>query len=135
MRLIISILKSILGICETKPLSDDLWSLEEDKVNVKLSQMPDPLPEGGAVYLKGEGLDKPVLLLRTEEGQYLAFANRCTHMGHRKLDPIPGESKLRCCSLGHSTFDYEGNRLSGMAKDPLTRYEVEQSEGDLVITL
>ena len=127
--------KSILGICETKPLSEDLWSLEENKVHVKLSQISDPLPEGGAVYLKGEGLGKPVLILRTEEGQYLAFENRCTHGMHRKLDHVPGESKLRCCSVGHSTFDYEGKKLKGMAKGPLTRYEIEERDGDLIVTL
>jgi nitrite reductase/ring-hydroxylating ferredoxin subunit len=126
--------KAILGICKTKQLSDDLWSLEENKVNVKLSQMPDPLSEDGAVYLKGKGLSKPVLIVKTKEGQYLAFENRCTHAG-RKLDPVPGESKLRCCSLGHSTFDYEGKKLSGMGKDPLTRYVVEESGGDLTVTL
>src|SRR4030042_1244923 len=123
-------IKAILGICETKQLSSDLWSLEENKVHVKLSQMPAPLPEGGAIYLKGKGLSKPVLIVRTGEGQYLAFKNSCTH-GHRKLDPVPGESKLRCCSFGHSTFDYEGNRLSGSAKAPITRYAVEESAGAL----
>ncbi len=128
-------IKSLLGICQTKPLSDDLWSLEGDKVRVKLSQMPEPLPKGGAVYLKGQGLQTPVLVLRAEDDQYLAFANRCTHYAGRKLDPVPGKPVLRCCSVGHSTFDYEGNRLSGWAKEPLTCYAVEQSDGDLIITL
>jgi len=126
--------KALLGICETKQLSDDLWSLEEKRAHVKLSQMPDPLLQGGAVYLKGKGLGKPVLIVKTEEGQYLAFENKCTH-GGRKLDPVPGESKLRCCSFGHSTFDYEGRKLSGTAKGPLTRYEVEESGGDLIVKL
>ena len=77
-------IKAILGICQTKPLSSDLWSLEGDKVRVKLSQMPEPLPKGGAVYLTGQGLSMPILILRTEDDKYLAFANRCTHFG-RKL--------------------------------------------------
>ena len=101
---------------------------------MKLSQMPEPLPKGGAVYLKGGGLSKPVLLLRTEDDRYLAFEDRCTHFG-RKIDPVPGEAKLRCCSLFHSTYDLEGKNISGAAKDPLTCYTVEQSDGDLVITL
>ena len=130
-----SIFKAIFGICETKPLGGELWSLEGNKVQVKLSQMPEPLPKGGAVYLKGGGLSKPVLLLRTEDDRYLAFEDRCTHLGHRKLDPVPGESKLRCCSIGHSTYDLEGNRLSGPAKRPIACYTVEQSNGDLIITL
>lgn len=129
-----SIFKAVLGICETKPLGSNLWSLEGSKVQVKLSQMPEPLPKGGAVYLKGGGLSKPVLLLRTEDDRYLAFEDRCTHFG-RKIDPVPGEAKLRCCSLFHSTYDLEGKNISGAAKMPITRYAVEQSDGDLVITL
>jgi len=130
----IRFIKSLFVSCETKPLSRDLWSLEGDKARVKLSQMPEPIPKGGAVYLQGQGLDKPVLLLRTEDDRYLAFANHCTH-GGRKLDPVLGQSVVRCCSEGHSTFDYEGTRLSGPAKEPLTRYAIEQSDGDLIIAL
>lgn len=128
------LIKAIFGICETKPLSGDLWSLEGNKVQVKLSHMPEPLPKGGAVYLRGGGLPKPVLILRTEDDRYLAFEDRCTHFG-RKLDPVPGEAKLRCCSLFHSTYDLEGKNISGAAKRPLTSYAVEQSDGDLIITL
>ena len=127
-------IKALLGICQTKPLSGDLWSLEGDKVRVKLSQMPEPLQKRGAVYLTGQGLSMPILIMRTEDDQHLAFANRCTHSG-RKLDPVSGESVLRCCSVGHSTFDYEGNRLSGWAKEPLTCHAVEKSDGDLIIPL
>jgi len=127
-------IKAILGICQTKPLSSDLWVLEEGKVRVKLSQMPEPLPKGGAVYLAGQGLSMPILILRTEDDQCLAFANRCTH-AKRKLDPVPGESKVRCCSVFHSTFDLDGKRLTGPAKDSLTCYAVEQSDGDLIVTL
>ena len=131
---LISYIKSRYGICETKPLSRKFWCLEGNKARVKLSRMPKPIPKGGGVYLQGEGLDKPVLLLRTEDDRYLAFANCCTH-GGRKLDPVPGQSVVRCCSEGHSTFDYEGTRLGGPAKEPLTRYAVEESDSDLIIGL
>ncbi len=129
-----SIFKAVLGICETKPLGGELWSLEGNKVKVKLSQMSEPLQKGGAVYLKGGGLTTPVFLLRTEDDRYLAYEDRCTHFG-RKLDPVPGEAKLRCCSLFHSTYDLDGKNISGAAKTPLTNYVVEQSDGDLVITM
>lgn len=131
---IAGLFKSILGICETRPLSPDMWSVEDGKVRIKLGQVPELSHKGGAVYLKGQGLDKPVLVFRTEDDQYLAFVDKCTH-GGRKIDPVPGESVLRCCSVGHSKFDYEGNRLSGMAKGPIKRYQVDLIDGDLVITL
>ncbi len=128
------IIKSILGICETKPLSPDLWSLEDGKVRVKVGQISELAEKGGAVYLAGQNLSKPILIVRTEGEQYLAFADRCTHFG-RKLDPVPGEPLLCCCSLNHSTYDYEGKTVGGPAKKPLTGYSVDLVDGDLMITL
>lgn len=127
--------KSVLGICQTKSLSPDLWNLEDGKVQIGLGEVSELSNEGDAVYLKGAGLQNPVLVVKAEDDQYLAFANRCTHLGHRKLDPVPGERTLRCCSLSHSTFDYDGNVIKGPAKDGLTKYAVEVSEGNLIITL
>ena len=126
--------KSIMGICETKPLNANLWSVEDGKARVKIDQVPELKQAKGAVYLKGKGLQKPVLILRTEDNRYLAFANVCPH-GKRKIDPAPGEPVLRCCSFNHSKFDYDGKRLTGPAKEPLTKYTAEVSGGDLLITL
>lgn len=131
---ITGIFKSILGICETKPLSPDLWSLEDGKVRVKVGKTSELSEKGGAVYLSGQGLSKPIIVVRTEGEGYLAFADRCTHFG-RKLDPVPGEPLLRCCSLNHSTYDYEGKKTSGPGKKPLTRYSAALVDGDLLIAL
>ena len=126
--------KALLGICETKPLSPELWSVEGGKVVVKLSQKPDAIAKGGAAYLQGKGLQRPVLIVRTDDDKYLAFTNRCTH-ANRKIDPIAGERKLRCCSVNHSTFDYDGKPLSGPAKESLKRHQVEVTNGNLVLTV
>jgi len=131
----VSLIKAALGICETGPLDDSFWAVEDGKVRVKLDQMPAPLAKGGSTYLRGKGLSMPVFLMRSEDDQYLAFENRCSHFGHRKLDPVPGENKIRCCSVFHSTYDLDGNKLTGPAPNPLKRYTVEQSNGELVITL
>jgi nitrite reductase/ring-hydroxylating ferredoxin subunit len=130
-----SIIKAILGVCETRSLSSNFWNIEEGNVRVSISQMHDILHKGEAVHLKGKGLAKSVLLYRTEDDHYLAFANCCTHIGHRRLDPVPGQSKLRCCSVNHSTFDLEGRPLSGPAKKPLTRHVVEKRGEDILIRL
>lgn len=126
--------KAILGKCETKPLSTELWSVEEGKVVVKIGQKPDAIPKGGAAYLEGKGLQEPLLIVHTDDDKYLSFTNRCTHM-KRKIDPVAGEAKLRCCSVFHSKFDYEGKPLSGPAKDPLKRHHVEADKGNLVVTV
>ena len=127
-------LKAVLGICETKPLSPELWSVEGGKVVVKLSQKPDAITKGGAAYLQGKGLKEPLLIVRTHDDKYLSFTNRCTHF-KRKIDPVAGEAKLRCCSVFHSKFDYDGKPLSGPAKEPLKRHEVELNQGNLVLTV
>ena len=131
---LMGIIKAIFGICDTKPLNPELWNLEENRAKVKLDQMPKQLQDGEAIFLQGKGLKKPVFILKVSTDKYLAFTNSCTHAG-RKLDPVPGEPLLRCCSVNHSTFDYDGNKINGPAKDPLTRHEVELSETELIITL
>ena len=131
---IVGFIKSILGICETKPLSQDQWGLEGDKVRVRLSQKPAVIVKGGGAYLKGPGLKQPILVVRTDDDKYIAFSDRCPH-GHRKIDPMPGQRMLRCCSFNHSTFDYEGKSLSGPAKESLPHYTVEMDKGDLLVKL
>jgi nitrite reductase/ring-hydroxylating ferredoxin subunit len=129
-----SIFKAILGICETKPLADNAWEASNGTATVDLKAAAVLADKGGAAYLKGKGLAKPVLVLRGDDGRLYAYQDRCTH-GGRKIDPLPGEGKLKCCSVNHSTFDYEGKPLSGPAKHNITRYETEESADRLVIKL
>ena len=124
--------KAILGICATKALADNLWSIDEDAAKVKVADIVALAENGGAVYLQGKGLAKPILVVKSQNGDYLAFTNSCTHAG-RRLDPVAGEDKLRCCSIGHSQFDYDGNVASGGAKDPLKKHEVTLGEDGVLI--
>ena len=126
-------IKAILGRCETQPLARNLWSIENRTVKVKVGQVPELTRTGGAVFLEGQELEAPILLVRNGD-DYLAFSNKCTH-GGRKLDPVPEKSMLRCCSIGHSTFDYEGKKIGGPAKGHLTRYGAEVTEGELLVRL
>ena len=125
--------KAILRKCETRLLDHDLWKIDGNKVKVKIDQVPELAQDGGAVYVDGRELEAPILLLRAGD-RYLAFANKCTHLG-RKLDPVPEKSMLRCCSVMHSTFDYEGKKISGPAKGSVTRHDTEVAGGELTVTL
>lgn len=127
--------KALFGICATKALADDLWSIDGDLAKVQVADVPQLEQKSGAVYLQGRGLAKPILVLRSEKDDYLAFTNNCTHLG-RKIDPVVGEDKLRCCSVNHSIFDYNGNVVSGPAEGPLNKHEVTlDEEGVLIIKL
>ena len=126
--------KAIFGVCETLPLDAELWRVEGKRVAVRLAEATALAPVGGAVRLEGKGLASSVLVIHADTDEYLAFENRCTH-GGRKLDPVEGSRELRCCSIGHSRFDYQGNKLSGPAKGPLTSYRTETQGEELIVTL
>lgn len=129
-----NIFKSILGICDTKQAADNTWEAKDGKVTVDVASIPELNQAGGAAYLKGEGLEHPVLVFKVGNNEFYAYRSKCAH-GGRKIDPIPGEKKLRCCSLGHSSYDYEGKVLSGPAKDNLVKYETELAGDKLIIKI
>ena len=131
---IVDFFKAIAGICETAPLNPDRWQVEGNRAIVKLSEVEQLHRPGGAVYLTGKGLKLPVLIVRTEQGDYRCVSNRCTHMG-RRLDPVSGKPIVRCCSVNHSSFDHTGQKLSGPGNKPLQSYRSEVRNGDLLIFL
>jgi cytochrome b6-f complex iron-sulfur subunit len=125
------IFQAILGICKTKQLDDELWSIKDGSLSFKLSDATDLAKEDGAVYLKKrQGMKDHVLVVHSGKDQYYAYKNRCTHFG-RKIDPIPSQKKLKCCSINHSQFNMDGEVLSGPAKGNLVRYKISK-DGDTV---
>jgi len=125
-------LKALAGICETKPLGQSYWQLEGKRVRVRVTDVQELQKSGGAVYLRGKGLDTPILIVRSDDESYHCFSNRCTHMG-RRLDPFKGEPAVRCCSVMHSTFDHQGRKLSGPAKKSIPTYSSRMEDDQLVI--
>jgi predicted flap endonuclease-1-like 5' DNA nuclease len=127
------IFQAIFGICETKPADPSAWSITDGEVLVKISELP-ALQSDGAVYLSGQSLPTPILVVNLA-GEYYAFSNRCRHALSRKLDLVAADKKLRCCSIGHSEYDLEGNVIKGPANQPITKFTVNKKEGDLLISL
>lgn len=119
------IFSRIFGIAKTKPPARaDCWSYRNGRVEVDLDRATELSTRGGAVRLEGNGLPKRILVLRGEDGGYYAYLNKCTHAG-RRLDPLPGQPALECCSVNKSKFDYQGAKTGGPAKGPLTPYPVD----------
>ena len=128
-------LKRVLGICRTQPPADpDCWKPEDGKIEVNLARAAELGEPGGAIRLEGSGLADRVLLLKAEDGAFHAFINKCTHAG-RRLDPLPGEALVECCSVGRSRYDYAGERFSGSAKKAIKPLRVEEQAGKLIISL
>jgi len=46
-----------------------------------------------------------------------------------------GKPVLRCSSVMHSTFDYQGRQLSGPAKKPIQTYSSQVENDELVIMI
>ncbi len=125
----------LFGICATqRPTGKEGWKKEIGKVTVDLKAMTELKSKGAAVRLDGKGLEAPLLLVHGEDGAFHAFENRCTH-GKRALDPVPGTETVQCCSIGTSTFNYDGTLVEGPAKGALTVYRVEQADDFLTIIL
>lgn len=129
------LLKRIFGICETAPPADAAcWEYTGAQVRLDLSRAPELGRPGAAVRLEGGGLPVRMLVIHGQDGNFHAFANRCTHMG-RRIDPLAGADRIECCSVSKSTFGYDGNPLGGAARKPLRVFAVTQSGNELKITL
>jgi nitrite reductase/ring-hydroxylating ferredoxin subunit len=116
------------------PQIEDAWMLEGDQLTLDLAKLPELDTLGGAVRIEGDVLANPVLVILGEDDNYYAFQNACTHAG-RMIDPVAGTMTLECCSVSSSTFDYQGNVLSGPAEGALTSYALEKLGDQLIINL
>lgn len=130
-----NIFQRLFGICATRPPSDEgCWTFENEMIIVDLARTPELARPNVGIRLEKRGFPERVLVIQGDDGRYYAFRNRCTH-GKRRLDPVPGARQVQCCSVGKSTFDYAGRKLSGPAKEALHTYPVTVEDGKLLITL
>lgn len=130
-----NIFQRILGLPATpKPADPDNWRFSDGKLTIDLTRTPELKSKGGAIRLEGGDLPMRVLVVARGEGEYQAFHNRCTHIGHRRLDPLPGGG-VQCCSVSKSTYDAEGNRIYGPAPEPIRTFPVEVDGDRLIVAI
>jgi nitrite reductase/ring-hydroxylating ferredoxin subunit len=129
------ILRRIFGISDTgPPANQNCWRYAGGKVEVELTDAEELKQKGSAIRLEGKGLPRRLLLVHGIDGDYHAYENKCTHFS-RRLDPLPGQPMVRCCSVNKSTFDYGGSKVSGPAKGAIKSFVVEKLDQRLVIRL
>jgi nitrite reductase/ring-hydroxylating ferredoxin subunit len=116
------------------PQIEGAWTYDADTLTLDLAKLPEIGDMGGAIRIESEVLTDPIVVVFGEDGNYYAFKNACTH-AERMIDPVEGTMTLECCSVSSSTFDYQGNVLSGPAEGPLTSYPLVVEENQLVISL
>ncbi len=131
-----NIFKRILGIPVTsKPEDPECWNYSDGKLTVDLRKAPELETPGGAIRLEGRHLPERILVVFGEDEKLRVFRNRCTHVGHRRLDPIPGTGTVQCCSVNKSTYDFEGIKVYGPAPDPIIIYPSSLDGDKLVSTI
>lgn len=123
----------IFGVPATsKPLDPRCWSFGNGKILIDLNRATELKKPGGALRLEGRELPLRVLVIRGDDGKFHAFHNRCTHIGHRRIDPVPGTGTVQCCSVGKSTYAYNGQKVYGPPTGAIKTFKVE-AEGDRLV--
>jgi nitrite reductase/ring-hydroxylating ferredoxin subunit len=131
-----SLFQRFFGLPATaRPRNPQCWSFRNGKIVIDLKKAVELQDPGGAIRLEGGGLPRRVLVLRGEDGQLHAFHNRCAHMGHRRLDPVPGTPTVQCCSVGKSTYTYDGQKIHGPAPQPVTVYPVNIQRDEAIVSI
>ena len=131
-----NIWQRIFGISATdKPRDEDGWNFEAGQLTICLTRIPELIRAGTAIRFEGKNLPSRVLVVCDEDKQYRAFQNRCTHIGHRRLDYVPGTQTVQCCSANKSTYGFDGDRLHGPASRSIRTYPVEMEAGELRIRI
>jgi len=131
-----SIWQRIFGISATdKPQDEGGWHYESGKLTISLDRIPELTQSRTAVRFEGKSLPVRVLVVFGEDRQYQAFQNRCTHLGHRRLDYVPGTETVQCCSVNKSTYTFDGDKIHGPAPQSIRTYPVEVGDGELRIRI
>ncbi len=131
-----SIWQRIFGISATaKPQDETGWDYKPGQLTIRLDRIPELTKPGTALRFEGKGLPVRILVVFGEDQQYRAFHNRCTHMGHRRLDYVPGTETVQCCSVNKSTYTFGGKKIHGPNPQPIKTYPVEKSPGQLQIPI
>ncbi len=119
----------------SKPGTPDCWTYADGKLTVNLKKAPELKKIGGALRFEGGDLPERVLVVFGKDKTYRAYKNRCTHIGHRRLDPVPGTDTVQCCSVNKSTYDQNGKKIYGPAPKPVTPYPTAVKGNRLVVTI
>ena len=131
-----NIFQRIFGIPATPRFDNpDCWRFSDGKLTVDLKKVPELEKPGGAIRLEGGTLPQRVLVIHGGDDNYRVFRNRCSHIGHRRLDPVPGTNTVQCCSVSKSTYDFEGTKIHGPAPESIISYPVTIENDKLIATL
>ena len=75
---------------------------------------------------------KPVILVKTEEGNFLALAATCTHLDC--IVQYKEDTRQIWCACHNGVYDLTGRNISGPPPKPLENYDVKIVKDEIIIT-
>ena len=75
---------------------------------------------------------KPVILIRTEKGDFLAFAATCTHLDC--IVQYRTDTKQILCACHNGIYDLRGLNVSGPPPRPLNEFAVNIINNEIIIS-
>lgn len=75
---------------------------------------------------------KPVILIRTEAGDFRAFSATCTHL--ECIVQYRGDLKEIWCACHNGLYDLKGRNVSGPPPKPLTEFAVNVVDDEIVVS-
>jgi Rieske Fe-S protein len=75
---------------------------------------------------------KPVILLRTEAGDFRAFSATCTHLDC--IVQYREDLKQIWCACHNGLYDLRGRNVSGPPPKPLDEYAVNVVDGEILVS-
>jgi Rieske Fe-S protein len=116
------------GVSATPEIFPDALHVENGNLIIDLNQAGSLKEPGGSGKLtivdpvNGEKIK--IIVIHPGDGEYIAFADRCTH-GGRELNYLHDNRQLKCSSFGQSTFTLQGEVVKGPAKEPVEIFELQ----------
>jgi Rieske Fe-S protein len=105
------------------------YTIENNKMKVDLSKVPDLGKVGGSVKILDSQWPQPIIIGRSSDTDYVAASIQCPHR-QVEVEYRHAEKQFRCASIGHSIFATDGTYRGGPAKKPLTRFEARRDPAD-----
>jgi Rieske Fe-S protein len=102
----------------------------EPKVNSVKAGMNTGFPDNSSKIIKFGR--QPVILVKTEDGQYKALSATCTHLGC--IVQYKQDTKQIWCACHNGIYDLNGRNISGPPPKPLEEYDVKVVKDEIIIT-
>ena len=75
---------------------------------------------------------KPVILVKTDNGNFIAFAGTCTHLDC--IVQYRQDTKQIWCACHNGVYDLRGRNVSGPPPKPLEEYSVNVVNDEIIVT-